>query len=118
FGVESAGPDSVVRVDGLVTGAAYVVHLTSHTDLNFYVVTGCSTPSGPSIEQCVLFEDANNAGDEVGRFVAPAPEAFVVVAYYASHTPSDPSFMLDVYPETCTTDAQCSGARPVCSNGT
>src|SRR5688500_20196700 len=48
YGIESAGPDAVIRIDGLVAGTAYIVRLTSTSDLAFYVATGCSTPSGPS----------------------------------------------------------------------
>src|SRR5437762_3592232 len=52
YGVESAGPDSVVLVTNLVTGAPYIVRLQSSADLAFYVVTGCATPTGPSAGQC------------------------------------------------------------------
>jgi hypothetical protein len=117
YGTESSGPDSVVQVSGLTVGSPYVVHVASPSDLAFYVVTGCSTPTGPSSAECVLFEDANTGTDEVGRFIAPATSVYVVVDYYASHPPSDESFVLDVYPETCATSAQCSGTTPVCSDG-
>ena len=117
YGIESSGPDSVVQVSGLTPGSPYVVHVKSDADLAFYVVTGCSTPTGPSSAQCLLFEDASTGTDEVGRFIAPAASVYVVVDYYASHPPSDESFELDVYPETCSTDAQCSSGTPVCSDG-
>ncbi len=117
YGIESAGPDSVVQVSGLTPGSPYVVHVASAADLAFYIVTGCSTPTGPDSTQCLLFEDASTGTDEVGRFVAPATSVYVVVDYYASHPPSDASFELDVYPETCATAAQCSGSTPVCADG-
>jgi hypothetical protein len=117
YGIESAGPDSVVLLTNLVTGMPYVVRLQSAADLAFYVVTGCATPSGPSPEQCLVFEDATTVGDEVGRFVATSPLTYVVVDYYASHAPPEGgSFVLDVYPESCTSNSQCSGE--VCSDGT
>jgi hypothetical protein len=118
YGLESAGPDSVIRIERLAIGATYVVHLRSASDLAFYVVTGCSTPTGPSQAECLLFEDANTGGDEVGTFVATTATAYVVVDYYAPSTPADPSFTLDVYLQTCTSAAQCGGAYPVCLDGT
>jgi hypothetical protein len=117
YGIESAGPDSVLLVSGLVPEMPYVVHVASDADLAFYVVTGCSTPTGPSSAQCLLFEDASTGTDEVGHFLAPASSVYVVVDYYASSPPSDLSFTLDVYPEACTVSSQCSGATPVCSDG-
>src|SRR5439155_13683492 len=65
YGILSGGPDSVVEVGGLAPGAAYIVHLAGAADLSFYVVTGCSTPSGPDASECLLFEDATPTGDEV-----------------------------------------------------
>jgi hypothetical protein len=117
YGVESAGPDTVVRIDGLTPGSAYVVQLASAADLGFYVVTGCSTPTGPSQSECMLFVDASAGTEEVGRFVAKGPSAYVVVDYYASHTPANQTFTLDVYAETCSTGAQCSPSAPVCRRG-
>src|SRR5687767_10806712 len=117
YGIESAGPDAVIRIDGLVAGTAYIVRLTSTSDLAFYVATGCSTPSGPSPSECALFVDASAGTQEVGRFVAQAPNAYVVVDYYASATPASQGFTLDVYAEACTTSAQCTQGLPVCSNG-
>src|SRR5262249_44941125 len=88
-------------------------------DLAFYLVSGCSTSSGPSSAQCLVFEDASTGEDEVAHFVAQGPSVYVVVDYYASHAPPEgTSFTLDVYAETCQTNAQCGGATPVCSNGT
>ena len=117
YGIESAGPDSVVRLDGLAVGATYVVRLVSAADLAFYVVTGCSTPQGPAADECQLFQDATAAHEEIGRFVASATSEFVVVDYYQSHAPADASWALDVYAEACTSDAQCSGATPACDDG-
>jgi hypothetical protein len=117
YGIESAGPDSVVALTGLVTGDPYVVRLQSSADLAFYVVTGCSTPAGPAADQCLVFEDASIGRQEVARFVAPGPSVFVVVDYYVSHAPPDDEFVLDVYPEACTTNAQCAASTPVCVNG-
>ena len=117
YGIESAGPDAVVRLDGLAPGTAYVVQLVSPEDLAFYVASGCSTPSGPAATECALFVDANAGTEEVGRFVASATTAYVVVDYYASHTPANQTFTLDVYAEACTTNTQCSAGLPVCSNG-
>ena len=117
YGIESAGPDTVIRIDGLVPGTAYMVQLTSDADLAFYVASGCSTASGPAADQCALFVDASSGGQEVGRFIADAPSTYVVVDYYASHTPSSQSFTLDVYREACASSSQCGADLPVCSNG-
>ena len=118
YGTESAGPEQVVLITDLVPGTSYVVHVQSADDLLFYIATGCSTPTGPSSEQCLLFEDATTSGDEVGTFVAPSPSVYVVVDYYASHAPPDGgNFALDVYPQGCTSNQDCTGADPVCSNG-
>ncbi len=117
YGIESSGPDSVVQISGLAPGSPYVVHLSSTADLAFYVVTGCATATGPSAAQCLLFEDASTGTDEVGHFIAPATSVYVVVDYYQSHAPSDPTFVLDAYPETCQSSAQCGGALPVCFDG-
>ena len=117
YGIESAGPDSVVRVDGLTPGATYVVRLASGADLAFYVATGCSTPVGPAANECQLFVDATAAHTETGTFIASGSSAYVVVDYYQSHAPSDASWALDVYAQACTTDAQCGGATPVCDDG-
>jgi hypothetical protein len=117
YGIESAGPDSVLLVSGLVPNMPYVAHVSSAADLAFYVVTGCSTATGPSSAQCLLFEDASTGTEEVGHFLAPASSVYIVVDYYASHPPSDLTFTLDVYPEACTTSAQCSGSTPVCADG-
>lgn len=117
YGIESAGPDSVVRLDNLAIGTAYVVKLTSAADLAFYVVTGCSTQTGPADSECQLFVDASSGTREVGRFVAKATTEYVVVDYYASASPSSMAFTLDVYPESCTTDAQCTGSLPACVAG-
>jgi hypothetical protein len=117
YGIESAGPDSVVRIDGLAPGTAYIVRLASAEDLAFYVATGCSTPSGPAASECALFVDASAGNEEVGRFVAQSTSVYIVVDYYASHAPTNQSFTLDVYAEACNTSAQCTAALPVCSNG-
>ena len=117
YGVESAGPDSVVRIDGLVPGTAYIVQLTSGADLSFYIASGCSTVNGPSVAECALFVDATTGAQETGRFIANATSVYVIVDYYASASPSISTFILDVYPEACTSSAQCAAGSPVCSNG-
>jgi hypothetical protein len=118
YGTESTGPDEVVLVTGLVPGMPYVIDLESTDDLLFYVATGCSTPTGPSSDQCLLFEDATTSGAEVGTFVATSPSVYVVVDYYASHAPPNGgNFTLDVYAQSCTSNNDCSGGEPVCSNG-
>lgn len=117
FGIESAGPDRVIPVTNLVAGQAYVARVTSASDLAFYVATGCSTPSGPASDQCLLFQDGTSAGVEVGRFVATAPTAYVVVDFYASQPPPSLEFTLDVYPEQCADDTGCAGATPACFAG-
>ncbi len=113
FGIESAGPDSVVRVDGLVAGKTYVVKLSSVSDLAFYVATGCGTSTGPSADQCLLFVDATKTG-EVGSFVATGSSAFVVVDYYAATPPDNLAFTLDVYADECVTSSTCGGGADVC----
>ncbi len=117
YGIESAGPDTVVRIGGLTPGTAYIVKLDSSEDLAFYLASGCSTPSGPAEDECSLFVDASAGTREVGRFVATSTSTYVVIDYYASHTPSNQSFMLEVYPESCTASSQCTAGLPVCSNG-
>ena len=120
FGVESAGPDAVVHLTGLVAGKPYVVHLTSAADLGFYVVTGCASATGPTSGQCLLFEDNSSGHTEVGRFVAPAAEIYVVVDYYESTAPHDGTFILDAYAEECRDDettSACGGATPACLEG-
>lgn len=117
YGIESAGPDSVVRIDGLVPGTAYDVRLVAAADLSFYVVSGCSTSAGPSSSECKLFVDATSTGEEVGRFVASETTAYVVVDYFQSHPPGDASWTVDVYAEQCTASAQCGAATPVCHDG-
>jgi hypothetical protein len=117
YGMESAGPDSVVRVDGLVPGTAYVVRLVAPADLSFYVASGCSTMTGPASSECKLFVDATASGEEVGRFVASDPTVYVIVDYFQSHAPSDSSWTLDVYQEACTSNLQCDAATPTCHDG-
>jgi hypothetical protein len=117
FGAESAGPDRVIPLRGLRAGTSYVVKLTSASDLQFYVTTGCATPAGPGADQCLLFEDSSLDSIEVGRFVAGGSSAYVVVDYFASHTPPSPSFTLDVYEEECEDAGQCGGGTPACSDG-
>jgi hypothetical protein len=117
YGMESVGPDSVVRVDGLVAGTAYDVRLEAAADLSFYVASGCATMTGPAANQCKLFVDATSTGEEVGRFVATDPTAYVVVDYFQSHAPSDPRWTVDVYAEQCSANAQCGQATPVCHDG-
>lgn len=117
YGIESAGPDSVVRINGLTIGAPYIVKLTSAADLAFYVASGCSTATGPGDNECKLFVDASSGTREVGKFVADAATMFVVVDYYASASPSSQAFTLDVYPEMCSSSAQCSSNLPACVAG-
>ena len=117
YGVESAGPDRVVPLEGLVPGTAYIVRLLSNADLAFYVVDGCSTATGPADSECKLFVDASAEAEEVGRFVASSATAFVVVDHYASATPTNQQFTLDVYAEACQDDAACTSGPPVCYLG-
>ena len=117
FGIESNGPDRVIPLDGLVPGAPYIVRLTSPSDLAFYVATGCETASGPSAAQCLLFADATRSDRELGRFVATAATAYVVVDYWESQAPASSDFTLEVYEEACTGAAQCSGSAPACFEG-
>jgi hypothetical protein len=117
YGIESAGPDRVVPISGLVPGTAYMVKLEATADLGFYVTTGCATEHGPATDQCVLFQDSSLGGMEVAPFVASASTAYVVVDFYASQTPSSTTFTLSVYRQECSTDAQCGGATPSCADG-
>lgn len=109
FGIVSPGPDSVVRLDGLTPGQKYVVKLASDSDLAFYVVTGCSTPTGPSAAQCALFVDASKSG-ELGTFTATAATEFVVVDYWQTSAPDDPNWTLDVYADACDDASACTTA--------
>ncbi len=117
FGIESSGPDRVIPLEGLVAGAPYIVRLSSSADLAFYVVTGCETPAGPSAAQCLLFADAQRNDRELGRFVATASTAYVVVDYWKSQPPAATDFTLEVYEEACTSGAQCDGSSPACFEG-
>lgn len=115
FGIVTAGPDSVVRIDGLVVGARYVVRLASAADLSFYVVDGCAAGA---VTNCLLFEDAQKAGaDEVGTFVASATTAYVVVDYFQSSPPDNTAFTLDVHAESCSDASECSVDAPACVDG-
>lgn len=121
FGIESAGPDRVIPLTNLTAGTPYVVRVTSASDLAFYVVTGCSTPTGPAADQCLLFEDATSGDREVGRFVAADVTAYVVVDFYASSAPANLAFTLDVYAEQCAGEMSahpaCGGGTPACFEG-
>jgi hypothetical protein len=117
FGIESNGPDRVIPLEGLEVGAPYIVRLTSPSDLAFYVATGCETPAGPSAAQCLLFADATRTERELGRFVANATTAFVVVDYWESQAPDSTDFTLEVYKEACTSGGQCGGSSPACFEG-
>jgi Bacterial pre-peptidase C-terminal domain len=117
YGVQSAGDDEVIALEGLTAGMDYVVRVDSGADLSFYVVTGCSSPQGPSSSECLLYEDATTSGAEVGHFTAPAGPVWVVLDYYASQPPADGSFAVDVYRAECSTDDQCGGATPSCLDG-
>lgn len=120
FGVESAGPDRVIPLSNLVVGTSYVVRVISTSDLAFYVTSGCGTASGPAADQCLLFQDGSTGDREVGRFVAAAPTAYVVVDFYASSAPPSLDFTLDVYAEQCEgtgAAAACAGLQPACFEG-
>jgi hypothetical protein len=117
FGVQTAGPDEVLRVDGLTAGTDYVVRLVGTADLSFYVITGCSGASGPTSRECLLYEDQTTTGAEAGHFRAPEGPVWVVVDYYASQPPADGAWTIDVYPSQCTSDQQCGGTTPSCLDG-
>jgi hypothetical protein len=117
YGVQSAGDDEVIALTELTPGTDYVARLVAAADLSFYVVTGCSGTTGPSAQQCLLYEDATTTGPEVGHFVAPQSEVWIVIDYYASTPPSDGSWSMDVYPSQCNSDAQCGGTTPACLDG-
>lgn len=115
FGIVTAGPDSVQRIDGLTAGARYVVRLSAAADLSFYVVDGCD---GGAVSGCLLFEDAHKAGaDEIGTFVASASTAYVVVDYYQTSPPASTSFTLDIHAESCADASACSVDAPACIAG-
>jgi hypothetical protein len=118
FGMEAAGPDRVFQIEGLVPGVAYAVRLDSNTDLAFYVVTGCSTETGPSTGECLLFVDGETQGLEIGRFVAPDAPVYVVVDYFDSQAPSDGVFALELYEVECDDGdlARCGGGTPLCDD--
>jgi hypothetical protein len=117
FGEQTAGNDEVIAVDGLTPGTDYVVRLVGSADLSFYVITGCSVPTGPANRDCLLYEDKTTSGAEVGHFVAPDAPVWIVVDYYASQPPTDGTWSLDVYASQCTSDAQCGGTTPSCLDG-
>ena len=116
YGIESSGVDQVVRVDALTIGTDYTVVLDSNADLAFYVVTGCDTPSGPSADECLLFEDETSGHVEHGIFTAPATSVWIVVDDYRTEPPTDGTFSLAVTAVQCHQSADCSGATPACSN--
>ncbi len=117
FGEQTAGNDEVISVQGLTPGTDYVVRLVGAADLSFYVITGCSLPSGPANRDCLLYEDKTTSGAEVGHFVAPDAPVWIVVDYYASQPPADGTWSMDVYASQCTGDAQCGGTTPSCLDG-
>ena len=117
YGIESSGVDQVIRVDDLVVGSDYTVVLNSVADLAFYVVTGCDTPTGPSVQECLLFEDDTSGHIEHGVFTAPTTSLWIVVDDYRTEPPSNGSFSLDVTAVQCHTSSDCSGATPACSAG-
>jgi hypothetical protein len=118
FAIESAGVDTVLKLGGLVPGNEYGVAVTSDADLAFYVVTGCSTETGPSADECALFVDAALGGEEeTGRFVATGATAWLVIDTWTSTPPDDGSFEVDVYAIACDDDANCGGLTPACLAG-
>ncbi|MCE9571709.1 MAG: pre-peptidase C-terminal domain-containing protein [Deltaproteobacteria bacterium] len=117
YGMQSAGPDEVVRIDGLMVGVEYVVRVESTADVSFYVMTGCSGDGGPTVSECALYVDATTTGIETDRFVATDTTAWIAVDYYASQPPSNGSFTLDVYRAQCTADPDCGGTTPACFDG-
>jgi hypothetical protein len=117
YGVVSAGPDSVFEIGGLVVGTKYVVQLTASADLSFYVATGCTSASGPSDADCLLFEDASPTGNEVGQFTATGTTAYIVIDTFTSTPPANASFTLDVFADSCTSASDCSAGVPACVNG-
>jgi hypothetical protein len=117
YGIQSAGPDEVVRIDGLVVGVEYVVRLDSAADLSFYLMTGCTGAGGPSPDQCPLFVDATTSGTETHGFVATATTTWIAIDYYASQAPSNSTWTLDVYRAQCAVNPDCGGATPACLDG-
>jgi hypothetical protein len=118
FGVESAGVDRVIKLGELTPGTEYGVSLQAAGDLGFYVVTGCSTAAGPTEAECALFVDAGLDGDEeVGRFVATAATAWLVIDTYSSTLPASGAYTVDVYPIACADDGACGGDTPTCLDG-
>jgi hypothetical protein len=117
FGVGSAGVDRVIKLGGLTTGVEYGVSLDADADLGFYVITGCSTETGPSDAECALYVDASIGGGEHGRFAATGPTAWLVVDYYNASPPSDGVFTVDVYAIECDTSDTCDSATPACLDG-
>jgi len=118
FGMASVGADAVIALEGLVGGAEYVVRLDGVDDLAFYVVTGCTSESGPTADECLLFVDATVETAEVGRFTAPAGGApvYVVVDYWAAGTPSAAEFTLEVYASQCESQGACGDDTPICQD--
>jgi len=116
YGAVSEGADEVIAISGLVAGDSYVVRLDSpRDDLAFYVVTGCSSASGPTASECLLFVDAALEGVEVGSFVATGPSAWVVVDYFNSDAPPmGGSFAMELYRAECDDGSACGGDTPVC----
>ncbi len=117
YGIQSAGPDQVVRIAGLVVGVEYVVRVDAVADISFYVMTGCTGGEGPTSAECPLFVDATTTGPETDRFVATATTAWLAIDYYASQPPTNGAWTLDVYRAQCTADPDCSGATPACLDG-
>lgn len=118
FELASGGVDRVVKLGGLVVGNEYGVTLASPADLAFYVVSGCSTQTGPSVDECALFVDAGIEGaTEFGRFTATSATAWVVIDTWTSTPPDDGSYTLDVYAIGCHSDANCGGLTPACLDG-
>ncbi len=104
------GDDVVIKLTNLVPGQAYVVQLTTMTDLSFYVTTACppatGTPTG-----CLVFSDLSFE-DEEGLFTASATEHWLVVDAPADESmdppgpPATGTFTVTVTAAECTVDTE------------
>ncbi|HUQ02444.1 MAG TPA: PPC domain-containing protein [Kofleriaceae bacterium] len=110
------GPDQVIVLGGLTAGTTYVLDLDTAEDLGMYVTETCAD-GGPATGSCILLVD-ETTGAESGEFVAPAGgTVYVIIDTADGVTLADGNYTLGVRAAECTTNAQCSGATPICSAG-
>ena len=120
FGIQSAGPESVVMLTNLTPRMRYAVSASAVGDLAIYIATGCDAHAkGPTRDQCLVFADEGSTGGEVLDFVAPGSgTAYLVVDRFVPGQLPDATFNLEVFQVQCdTTDiSSCDANLRGCSD--